>query len=69
MTYASAVQLACCCKLDQRILFIELGIIHAMAMHAPKTLNSKSVTVATATPADTTTRAKTCNMMGFPFYN
>lgn len=65
MTYASAVQLACCCKLDQRILFIALGIIHAMAIHAPKTLNSRSVIVATATPAETTARAKTCKMMDF----
>lgn len=37
-----------------------LGIIHAIAIRAPNKLNSKSVTVATATPADTTAKAKTC---------
>ena len=61
-TYARAVQFACCCRLDHKILFIELGIIHAIAMQAPKKLNSKSFTVATATPPETTTKAKTCRI-------
>lgn len=60
-TYASAVQFSSCCRLDHKILFMALGIIHAIAIKAPNKLNSKSVTVATATPAETKTRAKTCN--------
>lgn len=59
-TYARAVQLLCCWRVDQRILFMALGIIHAIAIQAPNILNSKSVTVAIATPTDTTTRARTC---------
>lgn len=59
-TYARAVQLPCCCKVDHKILFMALGIIHAIAIRAPNKLNSKSVTVAIATPADTTAKAKTC---------
>lgn len=59
-TYARAVQLPSCCRLDHSILFIALGIIHAIAIKAPNRLNSKSVTVATATPVETTTKAKTC---------
>lgn len=55
-----AVQLLCCWRVDQRILFMALGIIHAIAIQAPNILNSKSVTVAIATPTDTTTRARTC---------
>lgn len=58
-TNASAVQFPCCCKLDHKILLIALGTIHATAIQAPNTLNSKSVTVATATPNETTTRAAT----------
>lgn len=59
-TYARAVQLLFFCRLDQRILFIALGIIHTNAIQAPKKLNCRSVTVATATPIDTTVKAKTC---------
>lgn len=62
-SYARAVQLACCCRLDHKILFMALGTIHAIAIKAPNKLNSKSVTVATATPTDTTARAKTCTSM------
>lgn len=58
-TYASAVQLPCCCRLDHRILLMALGIIQAKAIQAPKKLKSRSVTVATATPAETTTSART----------
>ncbi|KAK8623072.1 hypothetical protein V6N13_117965 [Hibiscus sabdariffa] len=50
---------------SQQVLASTLGIIHATAIHAPKALNSKSVMVATATPAETTARAKTCNTMDF----
>lgn len=59
-SYARAVQLVCCWRFDQRILFTLLGTIHASAIQAPKKLNSKSVTVATATPTDTTAKARTC---------
>lgn len=59
-TYAKAVQFPCCCKLDHKILFMALGIIHITATIAPNKLNSKSDTVATATPADTAAKAKTC---------
>ena len=41
-----------------------LGIIHAIATKAPNKLNSKSVTVAIATPTETTARAKTCTNIG-----
>lgn len=61
-TYARAVQFPLCCKLDQRILFTALGTIHANATQAPKKLNSKSVTVATATPNDTTASVTACNV-------
>lgn len=56
-TYAKAVQFSCCCILDQRILLTALGTIHANATQAPKRLNCKSVTVATATPIETTVSA------------
>jgi hypothetical protein len=59
VTYAKAVQLSCCCRVDQRILLTALGIIQASATQAPKRLNCKSVTVATATPIDTTVSATT----------
>lgn len=59
ITYARAVQFPVCWRLDQRILFTALGIIQATAIHAPNALNSRSVTVATATPTDTTARANT----------
>ena len=58
-TYAKAVQFSCCCRLDQSILLTALGIIHDKAMHAPKKWNSRSVTVATATPIDTIVNAST----------
>ena len=58
-TYAKAVQFSRCCKVDQRILLTALGIIHANATQAPKRLNCKSVTVATATPIETTVSAST----------
>lgn len=58
ITHAKAVQFSCCCSLDQRILFTALGTIHANATQAPKKWNCKSVTVATATPIDTTVNAK-----------
>lgn len=61
-TYAKAVQFSCCCKLDQRILLTALGIIHANAIQAPKRSNWRSVTVATATPIDTTVSASTCKI-------
>lgn len=61
-TYARAVQLYCCCRFDHRILLTALGIIHANAMQAPNKLNSRSVTVATATPADTIVKASTCKV-------
>ena len=64
ITYAKAVQLPCCCNLDHKILFMALGIIHAIATKAPNKLNSKSVTVAIATPTETTARAKTCTNIG-----
>eukprot|EP01018_Ginkgo_biloba_P006494 Gb_32640 [translate_table: standard] len=54
---ASAVQLSCCWRFDHKILFTALGIIHAMAIKAPNRLNCKSVTVATATPIETTSNA------------
>jgi hypothetical protein len=59
-TYASAVQFPVCCKFDHRILFTALGTIHANATQAPKKLNSRSVTVATATPNDTVASVITC---------
>jgi len=59
-TYARAVQLPVCCRLDHKILLTALGMIHANATQAPKKLNSRSVTVATATPTDTTVSARTC---------
>lgn len=40
-----------------------LGTIQAIAIKAPNRLNSKSVTVATATPTETTNKAKTCTNM------
>ena len=58
-TYAKAVQFSRCCILDHMILFTALGIIHAKAIHAPNKWNCRSVTVATATPMDTTVRAST----------
>lgn len=58
-TYAKAVQFSCCCRLDQRILLTALGTIHANATQAPKSWNCRSVTVATATPIDTTVSART----------
>lgn len=58
-TYAKAVQFSCCCKLDQRILLIALGIIQANAIQAPKRSNWRSVTVATATPIETIVNAST----------
>ena len=39
-----------------------LGIIQSIAMKAPNMLNSKSATVAIATPIETTQRAKTYNI-------
>lgn len=45
--------------LDQRILLTALGIIQANETQAPKRLNFKSVTVAIATPIDTTASAIT----------
>lgn len=59
VTYARAVQFPCCCKLDHNILLMALGTIQATAIQAPNMLNSKSVTVATATPNETATRAAT----------
>lgn len=59
LTYANAVQFSCCCRLDQRILLTALGMIHANAIQAPKRSNCRSVTVATATPIDTTKSART----------
>lgn len=59
--YAKAVQLSRCWRFDHRILLTALGIIHANAIQAPKRSNSRSVTVATATPTDTTVSARTCN--------
>jgi hypothetical protein len=41
-----------------------LGTIHAKATQAPKKLNSKSVTVAIATPNDTTASVIACNVEG-----
>lgn len=61
-TYARAVQLASFCSLDHRTLFTALGIIHAIEINAPNRFNSKSVIVATATPAETTNRAKICGI-------
>lgn len=54
ITYAKAVQFSRCCILDHKILLVALGMIHANATQAPNRLNCKSVTVATATPTDTT---------------
>lgn len=65
MAYAKAVQFSCCCSLDQRILFTALGIIHANATQAPNRWNCRSVTVATATPIDTTVSAKACKISNF----
>jgi hypothetical protein len=62
-TYARAVQFPLCCKFDHKILFTALGIIQATATQAPKRLNSKSVTVATATPHDTTANVITCERL------
>ena len=59
--YARAVQFPICCKFDHKILFTALGIIQASATQAPKKLNSKSVTVAIATPNETTTSMITYN--------
>lgn len=59
-TYANAVQFSRCCILDHKILLVALGMIHAKATQAPNRLNCKSVTVATATPTDTTVSATTC---------
>lgn len=58
-TYANAVQFSRCCILDHKILLVALGMIHAKATQAPNRLNCKSVTVATATPTDTTVSATT----------
>jgi len=57
ITHDKAVQFSCCCSLDHRILFTALGTIHANATQAPNTWNCRSVTVATATPIDTTVNA------------
>ena len=57
--YARAVQLLCCCRFDHRILFTALGTIQATATQAPNVLNSRSFTVATATPTDTMANAMT----------
>jgi hypothetical protein len=65
--YARAVQFPLCCKFDHRILFTALGIIQASATQAPKKLNSKSVTVATATPNETTTSVITYNPKRYIF--
>jgi hypothetical protein len=59
-THDKAVQFSCCCSLDQRILFTALGMIHANATQAPNKWNCRSVTVATATPIDTSVNANTC---------
>ena len=54
LPYPSAVQFPCCCKLDHKILLAALGAIQAIATKAPKKLKSRSVTVAIATPKETT---------------
>lgn len=59
VTYARAVQLFFCWRLDHKILLMALGTIQAAAIKAPNKLNSKFVTVATATPIETTTSAST----------
>nr|GEX52672.1 hypothetical protein [Tanacetum cinerariifolium] len=47
--------------LDHKILFMELRSVHEVAIQAPNKLNFKSVTVAIATPTETTASASTCH--------
>ena len=57
MTYARALRLSFCWRLDH-ILLTAVGMIHATAMQALAKIDFQSASAATATPVDITVSAR-----------